>query len=304
MTVTCMLRAVGRACLTAALVVVLGACGVTSLHFATPPATPPSSTTSTTTSPDLTGIAQNKVSGRTTTTTVAIGPGKATLTGTVVGPQGPVGGATVEADRIVGFSVATKRAITAADGSWSLPSILGGRYRVRAWQTPSLAMTDPQIFFLGGNQSMPVGLQVQSFAGQTATSAGNPQSAGVGGTITVVVAVSSQSVDDNGVVSYRPAPGVSVELTGSGNVSFGADPVTTDGSGNANFTVTCLTAGSAGVTGTTAGGASTALSSLQCTTPFIPFPTAPTTSPTTSPSTSVPGSSTTTTPAGAGGSVP
>ena len=29
----------------------------------------------------------------------------------------------------------------------------GGRYRVRAWQQPSLAVTAPQIFYLGGTES-------------------------------------------------------------------------------------------------------------------------------------------------------
>ena len=145
----------------------LGGCGVETLHVCPPPATPaPATTTTTPLSPDLTGVDLGKVSGRTTTTTVGIGPGGATLSGTVLGPQGPVPGATVEADRFVGSSEASKQVSTAADGSWTIPAILGGRYRVRAWQSPSLAMTTPQIFFLGGTQVMAIDLQVQAFTGQ------------------------------------------------------------------------------------------------------------------------------------------
>ena len=116
-------------------------------------------------------------------------------------------GATVEADRFVGSSEASRQVSTAADGSWTIPAILGGRYRVRAWQSPSLAMTTPQIFFLGGTQAMAIDLQVQAFTGQAISSAANPTSTAVGDDINVVVAVSTQSVNASGIVSYQPAAG-------------------------------------------------------------------------------------------------
>lgn len=276
----------------AAVVTALGGCGVETLRFATPPATPPSSTTSTTLSPDLTGVDLGTVTGRTTTTTAIIGPGGATLSGTVLGPQGPVAGATVEADRFVGSSEATRQASTAADGSWTIPAILGGRYRVRAWQTPSLAMTTPQIFFLGGTQTMSVNLQLQAFTGQTVSSAANPVSTLVGDNIDVIVAVNNQSVDTAGIVSFEPASGVQVGLNGGANVGISASPAATDSNGDASFTLTCLSAGSTTVTGTTSTGSATTLPTITCSVPFTPPPTT-TTLP---PNTTTPSTPTTTTP--------
>ncbi len=280
----------------AALVALLAGCGVDSFSFSTPPATPPSSTTSTSATPDLTGVAVNKVAGRTTTTQPAIGPGAATVSGTVLGPQGPVAGATVKADRFVGSATASKQVVTAADGSWSMPGILGGRYRVRAWQSPSLAMTSPQIFFLGGSQTMSVDLQVQAFTGQSVSSAANPSSTLVGDNIAVVVAVSNQSVGPDGVVNYQRAAGVQVSLSGGTNVSVSLNPAVTDGNGNATFALTCVSPGSSTVTATTASGATTTVPNLSCDVAFIAPPiTTPPPSSTTTSSTTLPGPTTSTT---------
>ena len=60
---------------------------------------------------------------------------------------------------------------TAADGSWTIGAVLGGRYRVRAWQQPSLAVTTPQIFFLGGTESRSLTIQLTSFTGPNVAAA-------------------------------------------------------------------------------------------------------------------------------------
>ena len=106
-----------------------------------------------------------------TTTSIAIGPGRATLNGTVVGPNGPVGGADVHVERLVGSLVAQEDVPTQADGTWSLPGVLGGRYRVRAWRAPDLALTTPQIFFLNGTDTRSLTLQLQQFNTGTLTAA-------------------------------------------------------------------------------------------------------------------------------------
>ena len=66
------------------------------------------------------------VPGRATTTTVVIGPGEATLKGTVNAPEGLVPGAIVRAERLVGDAVATADVITNPDGTWAIPAVLGG----------------------------------------------------------------------------------------------------------------------------------------------------------------------------------
>ena len=232
------------------------------------------------------------MSGRTTTTTASIGPGGATLSGTVLGPQGPVPGATVEADRFAGSSEASKQVSTAADGSWTIPAILGGRYRVRAWQSPALAMTTPQIFFLGGTQAMAIDLQVQAFTGQAISSAANPTSTAVGDNINVVVAVSTQSVNASGIVSYQPASGVQVSLNGGANVGVSTNPAVTDSNGDASFSLSCLSAGSSTLTGTTSSGSATTLPTITCNTPYT-APATTTTLPTSTSSSSSTSSSTT-----------
>jgi len=289
--------AVGLLAVAVALVVFAG-CGVETLSFAPPPATSAApSAPETTLPPDRSGVSLDRVNGSTTLPAVALGPGGASLNGSVLGPLGPVAGATVEVDRIVGSAQASRQVATAADGSWALPGILGGRYRVRAWQAPSLAMITPQIFFLAGNQTMGLTLPVSAFSGQSVASSVNPQSTDIGGTINLVVVVSNQSVSPNGFVSYRPAPGVGVTLAGGGILSVGSGPTVTDSSGDAAFSLVCMASGSTSVTGTTSTGISTTVPTVGCFVPFVPPPTTATTLPGGS-TTTAPGSSTTTTPGG------
>lgn len=283
----------------AALVLFAAGCGVEHLSFATPPDTPPSSTTSTTLAPDLTGVAQRGVAGATTTTSVAIGPGAATLNGTVLGPQGPVPGATIEADRIVGSNQAAVEVTAGPDGGWAIPRILGGRYRVRAWQTPTLDLTTPEIFFLGGSQTMSVNLQLSAYTGQQATVAVNPTSAFVGGSVNAVVSVTSQSVDSRGIVTNQPAANVSVSLLADSAVTVSASPQLTGSGGQATFTLTCASAGDASVSATTIGGATTPAGGVACYNVYVPPPitspppSAPSTSSSTAPGSSSTGTSTT-----------
>ena len=62
---------------------------------------------SATTLVDLSGVKMAGVPGK-TTTTIALGPGGATLNGTVAGPDGAVGGATIHVERLVGDAVASR----------------------------------------------------------------------------------------------------------------------------------------------------------------------------------------------------
>ena len=41
--------------------------------------------------------------------------------------------------------VASVDATSQPDGRWTIPGILGGRYRLRAWRAPDMALTVPQI---------------------------------------------------------------------------------------------------------------------------------------------------------------
>jgi hypothetical protein len=257
----------------AAALALAGCSGVDSFEFATPPDTTVPPTTSTTLPPDFTGAIETTVPGSTTDPALSLQPGKAALSGTVVGPTGPVGGASVEVDRFVGSRSADVRVTAGPDGAWSVPGIKGGRYRVRAWQAPTLAMTSPQVLFLGGTENRQVPLTLTAYGSQDVTASVNPQSAPVGEGIAVEVSVQSQSVDDQGFVSYQPAPGVSVQLAASGGaVQAAANPVTTDAGGLATFTLSCVADGSVTGTVTTATGGSASLPTLGCYTLAAPTP--------------------------------
>jgi Carboxypeptidase regulatory-like domain len=238
----------GRAWLAAAaLAVALAACGgVQRLSYPTPaPTVTPGVTTVPTLAANLAAVPETPVAGAPTSAAPMIGPGQASLNGTVIGPNGPVGGATVEADRLVGDQVATVKTTTAADGSWNLSSVLGGRYRVRAWQQPSLALTTPQIFFLAGTESHTLTLQLTAFTGPVVASAFAPADPVVGQSDNLVIQVTNPTVGSDGVVRDLPDAGVSVTLSdGPRWVVSNGNPLPTDSSGQVLFQVSCQAAGS------------------------------------------------------------
>jgi Carboxypeptidase regulatory-like domain len=223
-----------------------GCGGVQRLSYPTPrPTLAPVVTTVPTLPANLAAAPETPVAGALTSAPPMIGPGQASLNGTVIGPNGPVGGATVEADRLVGDQVASVKTTTAADGSWNLSSVLGGRYRVRAWQQPSLALTTPQIFFLAGTQSHTLTLQLTAFTGPVVASAFAPADPVEGQSDNLVIQVTNPTVGSDGVVRDLPDAGVSVTLTdGPRWVVSNGNPLPTDSSGQVLFQVSCQAAGS------------------------------------------------------------
>jgi hypothetical protein len=226
----------------------------------------------------------------TTTPPLPIGPGGASLNGTVLGPAGPVAGALVEADRLVDDQVATKQTTTAADGSWTIGGILGGRYRVRAWQQPTLAVTTPQIFFLGGNESRSLSIQLTSFAGPNVAAAIAPDTPMVDQPANLVVQVTTPTVGPDGVVRALPDPGVTVTLLNGPlwQVANG-NPLTTGSDGTVLFQVACQADGLIPLSVALGAGAPVALQLPAC------AGSPPTTSTTTTTTTTVPSTTTSTT---------
>lgn len=230
-------------------VLVLGAAGcggVDSLSFGKPA---PVKSSGANQGPSLPGnldtVQQAGVPGATTTTLPPIHPGKASIIGTVFGPNGPVGGATVEADRLVGNSVSSIKVTTAADGSFLVGSILGGRYRVRAWQSPTMALTQPEIFFLGATEAHQLSLHLDAFSGPDVTTSVNPKALVVGEMADLVVEVSNPTVDAAGVVRDQPQAGVPVDLTnGPAWTVYGGNPLTTGTDGQVLFQISCSSPGS------------------------------------------------------------
>lgn len=223
--------------LTLVAVVMAGCTGGAVDELPAPPTTGP--TTSTTERPDLSGVVLAEVPG-TTTTTVALTPGEARLQGVVIGPDGLVAGATVLVERLVGDGVASATVTTGPDGAWNAVGILGGRYRVRAWRAPDLALTTPLSFFLQNKESRDTDLRLERHSGVVVTSAVAPSPPIVDEPVRLVVRTYTRSVDEQGIVRNQPVPGVEVELTGSSQWRVETEnPTFADDTGRAEWILRC-----------------------------------------------------------------
>ena len=230
-----------------AVTVAAGGCGgVQTLSFRPPPPTVPVPVVTQPTLPSgLSSVIDAAVPGATTIAAPIIGPGSAALNGTVLGPSGPVAGAIVEADRLVGDQEATVKTKTAADGSWSIPSILGGRYRVRAWQSPGLTLLTPQIFFLPDTQVQSMTLQLTSFTGPDVAASIAPGVVVQGQRENLLVQVTNPTVGADGVVRDLPDVDASVTLTDGPEWNvYNGNPLKTGAGGQVLFQVSCEGVGS------------------------------------------------------------
>jgi len=246
--------------LTVAALVLCGCVSGSIAGLPAPPAVP--ATSPTTTLPDLAGVSLNGVAGQTTTTAAAIGPGQATLTGTVSGPQGAVPGAVVEVNRVTRAGNAIATTTTNPDGTWTVAGILGGAYRVRAWRAPDLSMTTPTELFLSSTETRQVQLQVQAYGGVSVTASVAPDPPVVGQPANLVIELATTSVDSQtGVVRSTGVSGAQVELTGPSTWALESpNPTITDASGMASWELYCEAAGSAPLAVQVTGGSAYQLS--------------------------------------------
>ena len=171
---------------------------------------------------------------------VTLGPGQATLNGTVTGPDGPVPGATVHVERIVDGFVASTDIATQADGTWTLPNLLGGEFRIRAWLAPELSITTPALLFLAVTDTKRVDLVLSRFSGTQVAASVAPNPPIIGEPATIVVEVTTSVVGSDGVVRANPTPGASVQIFGTGEWSVvGSPTLTTNSAGLAQWQATC-----------------------------------------------------------------
>ena len=221
---------------------VAAACTGSGTHFSFPPPRKTVPTTSTTVI-DYGTVALADVSGR-TTTTIDNSPGKAHLGGTVVAPEGAVPGATVRVERLVGDSGVRTDVATNPDGTWKLDNVKGGRYRVRAWRAPDLALVAPQVFFLNGDETKTLQLQVSHYGGTNVTAAVAPNPPLTNEPANLVVQVTTAVVDTEGVVRATPLVGAQVTLQSGGNWAVQSSPSElTDAAGQAYWQVVCQAPG-------------------------------------------------------------
>jgi hypothetical protein len=266
--------------------------------LARPDPVDPVETTTTTEPIDYASIQLPGVQG-TTTTSVAMGSGPITIVGRVEGPDGPVEGARVRLERLVGDGSASVEVPTAADGTWNVAGVLGGRYRVRAWQQPSLAMVRAQVVFIEAGEQRPVLLRLDRYEGRRVDAVIAPDPPLVGEAANLKVRVADRAVDDRGVVRTRPVAGATVQLTGTGRwFVMSPNPQATGTDGSVTFRVECGDEGAQPLSAVVDGGDVVPLPLPDCVDASAPPPT--TTSPTTTTSTSTTSTTSTTEPDGDG----
>ncbi len=289
---------------------------------------PPSTVERITTAPaasDYTGVALDGVPGKVPVEDVKVLGGDATLTGIVLGPDGPVGGATIRLERFVGDAMGRLDITANADGTWAAPQlgppttlptvptlpttldpafpdqvttlptttttrppppsvtkppigpigILGGRYRIRAWRTPDMALTVPQILFVEGRQTKQVPLQLLRYTGTSATAISNPDPPVLGETLNITAVVSSASVDGEGVVRALPAPNLDVSLSVGPGLELESGATITNGQGRAAFQLRCVALGQSAVDLVVGGAQLFNLPLRPCVAPLIPSSTGP-----------------------------
>lgn len=276
----------------ALLVVLLAAC-TSNDPFAELPEPDPVDLESTTTTAaaNLAGVPLPPVPGS-TTTTIALGPGPMTIVGKVEGPEGFVAGAFVELERLVGDASASTRVPTAADGTWNLANVLGGRYRVRAWRVPDLVSRTQVVFIESTRGERAVELRLEPVGGVRVDAAVAPDPPIVDEQVNLKVRVAERTVDGDGIVRDTPRSGVSVAIGGSGRwESDSPNPSTTGPDGTTTFRLTCEDEGVQPLFATLTNGESYALTIAAC---VDPSSTSTSTSSTSS-TTSSTGSTTTTT---------
>ncbi|HEX2046637.1 MAG TPA: carboxypeptidase-like regulatory domain-containing protein [Acidimicrobiales bacterium] len=200
---------------------------------------PPSTTSTTVRATTTTGPPRT-----TTTTLVTIGPGDATIGGTVTGPAGPVDGATVRVERLVGRSVASADVTTSAGGLWQLASILGGSYRVRAFKPPELGTSPVESFFLAATERKTIDFRLPAAGGERITAVVDPNPPRVDQPATITITVGTGRVDDQGRPVITPRAGVPLTLSGGPGIVVESPPqAVTDGNGSAAWRIRCSAVG-------------------------------------------------------------
>ena len=229
--------------------VIAGACS-DDKPAAAPPVTEPPTTlapTTTTTPPPSTTSTTVRTSTSTTRTTLAaitIGPGDAYIGGSVIGPQGPVDGATVKIERLVGSAVATEEVTTSGGGAWSKDSVLGGAYRIRAFRSPDLSQSTVETFFLAAGERKTVDLRLTRTDGERITAVINPSPPRLNQSALLTIQVGVGQIDAQGRPAVIPRAGVLLQLSpGPGQVLESSPQVPTDATGSASWRLRCVAEG-------------------------------------------------------------
>lgn len=177
--------------------------------------------------------------------TLPVEGGTAKIEGRVLGPDGPVEGATVRLERFVGDEFGILDVGTDEDGKYVAANLLGGRYRLRAWQKPSLATLEPPALFLAADNGAGVmDIYTEKREGVALQGALNTAEPHVGETVTFQALLFREEVDDAGIVRGAGIDATDVQLTPVGGLALvSPDVLPTNPDGFALFEIKCTATG-------------------------------------------------------------
>jgi hypothetical protein len=232
-------------------------------------------TTPTTRRQNVARLTIQPLEGTTTTTTPSFAQGSVSITGRVLGPDGPVAGATVVLERVVGEQSTFLKLQADADGRYDAKGIKGGIVRISAFRIPDLATPQSLVIFASG--ATEADLSLQAFNGTDIQWALGPAQPYVGRSNNLVVRVAVKRVDPDGVVRFAPLEGIGVRIVPlSALQPTGPTERITDAQGLSSFRMSCTTVGSSGVAVFLATGEQTEIKPRSCSVPpTTPPPTLP-----------------------------
>jgi hypothetical protein len=208
------------------------------------------------------------------TTSIGFGPGNASISGIVRGPDGPVPGAIVEIERLLDGQSLTVQVVADATGRYSLQKALLGRIRIRAWRAPDLALVTEKALFTKGAQNLD--LAMDSYKRSDLQWAVAPSPLVVGRAATVIVQLSERLVNELGRVVVQPVTGVGVSLLQQGVVQVASlEERISDEKGRVSFRLVCNEPGPSTIIARLAIGGEASLDLPACVIVTIPPTTIP-----------------------------
>lgn len=191
--------------------------------------------------------------------------GDAVVGGVVTGPGGPVPGATVRLERLVGEESDRLEVGTNADGWWEVRGVHGGRYRVRAWRVPDHAQSGSSVLFVPGNAATTIDLDVERHEGLEVRVALNPSQTTLGRPLTVGALLVAPEVGTDGVLRAGGVPGVEATLALDARyVLDGPATRLTASDGSVTWQIVCASTAGGGGSGIQAAGATFPIALPDC----------------------------------------
>jgi hypothetical protein len=214
--------------------------------------------------------------------TIVFGPGQVTITGRVLGPDGPVPGASVRIERVVGTQSVSTIVIADEEGRYRLSDVEGGQIRLQAFRVPDLGQAESVVDF--ADKVYTKDLSMERFDGTRVQWAIAPQKLVVGRPANLVIQVGTRRVDEDGVIRTNPIAGIGVTLTPLGSLQTSVlESRLTDSAGRVTYPMVCRTAGAGSIRVALATGEETVIEHGKCAPPPTTAP--PTTPPTVAPPT-------------------